>query len=215
MGKTKRKKRKGRSLGKRAHSELRNEKQRLKEISRKAQGNTLHESELRSIIPLSELSERAHDELHYGVLAPDEEIMEQELHERALKALNPDPEPMGEQGEEKVINSQTFKRKRVRLTENLSPVLMAGDVLVNVAGRYVKDGEHPRVIVMHQRRAGFLGWLFPLERVEHPNNFIEAHVEAIPNIFQPIYKECGCGWHLVRTGMDGSEYCGYCMKDLY
>jgi len=131
----------------------------------------------------------------------EEEGMLDDDASKVLEAVYPNPEPLGEDGGEKVIqnrekgvlravDSETGKelspddaakvgRRRVELTENLSPVLMAGDTMIEVAGKYIKEGEHARSVMHIERRDGWIGYLLPKVKTFHPNNFASIFVDEL------------------------------------
>jgi hypothetical protein len=78
------------------------------------------------------------------------------------------------------------RRSRVRMQINLSPVLMAGDVLVLHNDWYIKEGEKKREVLEVVERGWLLRRFIPAEKVHHPNCFLQQHVEALPHIFKPI-----------------------------
>lgn len=88
--------------------------------------------------------------------------------------------------QEETYEERIQRRKRVEMQINLSPVLMAGDVLVLHNDWYIKEGERKREVLEIVERGWFLRKFIPPQKVYHPNCFLKQHVEALPHVFKPI-----------------------------
>lgn len=88
--------------------------------------------------------------------------------------------------QEETYEERIQRRSRVEMQMNLSPVLMAGDVLVLHNDWYIKEGERKREVLEIVERGWFLRKFIPPQKVYHPNCFLKQHVEALPHVFKPI-----------------------------
>ena len=88
--------------------------------------------------------------------------------------------------QEETYEERIQRRSRVQMQINLSPVLMAGDVLVLHNKWYIKEGERKREVLEIVERGWFMRKFIPPQKVYHPNCFLKQHVEALPHIFKPI-----------------------------
>lgn len=88
--------------------------------------------------------------------------------------------------QEETYEERIKRRSRVQMQMNLSPVLMAGDVMVLHNGWYIKEGERKREVLEIVERGWLLRRFIAADKVYHPNCFLKHHVEALPHIFKTI-----------------------------
>lgn len=128
---------------------------------------------------LKEVSRKVKENPEPRILEPDEQILKEAMDE-AKKDLRQAKEM------ERPSTTEYKGRKHVELTENLSPILEAGDILVKVGDHYIKKTESKKIVTTNDKRKGILGWLGYTEKAEHPNHFHASHVEAMPDLFKQI-----------------------------